>query len=179
MAVPISPTVPAAKTHSVDRHWRFPSGSRSDGESEDSVMKYIEPRHSPGDAGSMENGRKVSFFDVSGLLSDDPQPQHRSRGLSDVERANLVHTPSGDSGIPPPNQPRKGSSVFLQDVGGLLTGTPTTSRPLRSSRGHAEAMEMQDFAQRSTPSPSQQPLSHSLQRHGTVASLQDVGGLLK
>jgi len=137
-------------------------------------MKYPEANHNSGDVASITPSRKVSFFDVSGLLNDNDTADPPRRTYSDAERASLVHSPSGDSGVSPTTS-RKASSAFLQDVGGLLS--PVTSpRPPKYSRSHTAGIELQSIPQNRASPPQQPP---RFEDQSTMHSLQDVGGLLK
>lgn len=147
--------------------WQFP-GERSDTSDE---IDFMKDQHSPTDMGQ----RRVSFFDVGGLLEGD-QPSRRSTRTLDTDaesstfsagHSNYSHEPGGLS----PTSPRRGSSALLQDIGGLLG--PRSSRQ-NAMRGY----ELQTIHQERSPQiePVHAPI---LSRQHTAMSLQDVGGLLK
>jgi hypothetical protein len=131
--------------------------------------------HGPGDFSSMP--RRVSFFDVGGLLEEDVQWQGSStRTETDGESSAHPHGPldptwAHDDGLSPrPAARRGGSSTLLQDLGGLLAPRSKSQQPSRS-------YELQTMVQ---AKPSYDPTSpNGLTRQKTTFSLQDVGGLLK
>ncbi len=102
----------------VDLNWKFPSassGSTPTGEDEEAESDRA---HSPGET-SMMTPRRMSFFDVGGLLEN-----------SYGGRPPQVMLTSSDDPTPSPpisrdsttSQPvRKGSRAFMEDMGGLLT----------------------------------------------------------
>jgi len=155
--------------------WHF-AGERSDTSDEIDFMKG--DQHSQADMSSIMGQRKVSFFDVGGLLEGDQPSQRSTRTLdTDAESSTFSAAQSNYShelgGLSPPSSssPRKGSSAFLQDIGGLLG--PKTSRQ-QPTRGY----ELQTIHQERSPqiTPVHAPV---LSRQHTAMSLQDVGGLLK
>jgi hypothetical protein len=152
----------------IGRDWQFP-GERSDTSDDIDVIKI--ETHSPGDVSSLNTPRKVSFFDVGGLLEDDQPRRVSSTRTTDTDGGSsfgpMNSTYSGEQGLSPP-PPRRGSSALLQDIGGLLG--PRRDRP-QLSRG----FELQTILQEQSEPVS----SHSLLRQQTTHSLQDVGGLLK
>jgi hypothetical protein len=131
--------------------------------------------HSPGDIPFINSPRKVSFFDVGGLLDEDSGSSSRRRQESTVtEEDNSLHASmSHDSQSPLTS--RNGSKALLQDIGGLLN-SPTPSS--RTPRGFKQAaMELQTMpANRDREGDRARP--PLLKQHSAV-SLQDVGGLLK
>lgn len=149
----------------VGKEWQFP-GERSDTSDDIDGMKIPDP-HSPGDLSSLNSPRKVSFFDVGGLLEEDQPRRVSSTRTTDTDGESSfgpMHSHSGEGLSPTPA--RRGSSALLQDVGGLLG--PRRERP-NPSRG----FELQTIEQE------RDPPSHHLLRQQTTHSLQDVGGLLK
>lgn len=148
--------------------WDFPkknsSGSNSNMTEEDLDLIKLEPEdfeRSAGEISKFNSPRKVSFFDVGGLLEEDLKSEDRrisSVGTVDSGESSMhgalaysnsqpgansaANFWSNEQGLSPP-PPRKGSSVLLQDIGGLL-GPPTGntgsgSRFSRSSRGGGES----------------------------------------
>lgn len=107
-------------------NWHFPSQKRSSAaRSDDSLLSRDQP---PTSSRSNSNAtpRKVSFFDVGGLLDDQPlsrQNSHRSSEGAPVSPHSMPSqsVPASGSGF------RRGSTAFLQDIGGLLS--PSGHRP--------------------------------------------------
>ncbi|CZR67065.1 related to integral membrane protein PTH11 [Phialocephala subalpina] len=169
----VAGNVPVKAHKIMGRDWQFP-GERSD-TSDEIVLMKIGEAHSPADASSVITPRRVSFFDVGGLLDEDqPRRQSSTRTMdTDGESSGFgaLHSiNSNDTGpglSPPPA--RRGSSAFLQDVGGLLGGPK--SKKGQPYRGY----ELQTILQEER-SPNLGPVPISRQQ--TTHSLQDVGGLL-
>lgn len=140
----------------LNRNWHFPEPE--DSEESDMVKFMNEPAQSPGDVSFINTPRKVSFFDVGGLLDADGYSSSR-RTHSTGEGASLAPSMSQESSSP--TSTRKGSKALLQDLGGLLNSGPSarTPRPFRQV-----AVELQPIPQRSRPS---------------EPELHDVGGLLR
>lgn len=160
-------------------NWHFPEG-RSDTSEELDLMKISEGNHSPGGASSTMTPRKVSFFDVGGLLEEDSQQRRvSSTRTTDTDGESSSHaplpwTPSYEHGLSPAPS-RRGSSALLQDIGGLLG--PRTQRNQPSFRGYELQTILQEHpSPGSSTEPSPQP---NMSRQQTTLSLQDVGGLLK
>jgi hypothetical protein len=199
----------------VDLHgsnWQFPSsngngnGRREGGDnaSNDSDMdiKIPEPARSPGDV-SILTPRRVSFFDVGGLLDDEPNDRLSSRTASVTPEMNGRNGSVGSSTYDAaayayPNG-RGGSSHLLQDIGGLLSSRDD-SRHIRGSERERRGSNFRSSI-RASPNlavaPEGQVSNHlhpaslspdgrhpsgipgvTLQRSETSQSLQDVGGLL-
>lgn len=152
----------------IGKDWQFP-GERSDTSDDLDVMKI--ETHSPGDVSSINTPRKVSFFDVGGLLEEDQPRRVSSTRTTDTDGGSsfgpLYGSQYGEQGLSPA-PPRRGSSALLQDVGGLLG--PRRER-IQPSRG----IELQTIQQEQSEPSS----SHNLIRQQTTHSLQDVGGLLR
>lgn len=123
--------------------------------------------------------RRVSFFDVGGLLEEDT-PWRGGSTRTETDGESSTHHPHGpldgtwaqDDGLPsrPTGRRGGGSSTLLQDLGGLLAPRSKSQQPSRS-------YELQTMAQ---PKSSYDPTAPNvLARQNTTFSLQDVGGLLK
>ncbi|KAH7031219.1 uncharacterized protein B0I36DRAFT_374213 [Microdochium trichocladiopsis] len=150
-------------------NWRFPQRQRSNAErSDDSLLSRDPSKLSRSD--SFANTRRVSFFDVGGLLdTDSPGPDRESpRAQTD----SLPHT------APPPSLPastngfRRGSQAILQELGGIFSNnnsTQTKPKPATELRPVSQQAETNGFTrhQSSPSSPRSAP------------TLLDVGGLLK
>lgn len=186
-----------ARTGTVDPNWTFKRNSNGTDDDRTSMtdslggqnispLEYIETNSSPGtkSAGavdfSMISPRKVSFFDVGGLLeSASPKTSSSSPSSSQDSAPN-----------PEPRRYRRGSAAFLQDVGGLL------SLPSPNSQNHLSAPR--NFSRRGVPnsanggsrmdftSPSEAPVPPYRPEpdvvgpvmEGNRMNLQDAGGLL-
>jgi hypothetical protein len=154
------------------KDWRFPA--HSDADSEDfEILKVPEQAHSPGDISTTLIPRKVSFFDVGGLLGPDQELRRTSSTTSDIAAGSgaAPSTASHDFAVPQTSSARRGSTVLLQDLGGLLPlSSQTTQIPWRS--GVAESRRLSSTGGNSPP-------RSSAQRRSSTQPLQDVGGLLK
>jgi hypothetical protein len=160
---------------SMDK-WQFPQRKRSNAErSDDSLL----PRDqlSSSRSNSTPTPRKVSFFDVGGLLSDD-QPSIASTSVGG--RRDSYHSsvdPLSPHSIPSPTVPagasgaRRGSTALLQDLGGLLGPLNTKPARNRSKTG----TELQPI-----PQSHQEHRDLDLDSHASPEPvLMDPGGLLK
>ncbi|OTA63771.1 hypothetical protein K449DRAFT_328565 [Hypoxylon sp. EC38] len=85
--------------------------------------------------------RRVSFFDVGGLLDGEPSQSIRDSYNSSVEPPSPMSLSSPPSATvqAPTNGFRRGSQVILQDLGGLLS--PFNSRQSRSSSKNGIELE--------------------------------------
>lgn len=120
------------------------------------------------------SNRRVTFFDVGGLL-DDQDPGRRDSHTSTSD-------PSSPQSIPAPTIPasargfRRGSTAFLQDIGGLFS-SPTPKPDLPKPKEAAESAE--------SPRTRRQSLARSFSASAYPAAtgnaeleLMDPGGLL-
>ncbi|CAG8980897.1 hypothetical protein HYALB_00012941 [Hymenoscyphus albidus] len=153
---------------SSDMHdWNFPTG-RSEASDEIDLMKQdgmgLVDLTSP---------RRVSFFDVGGLLDEDRPRRISSVRTTDTDgESSMQPTWSFEAGLSPPPPPRKGSAALLHDLGGFLS--PRRDRSGFIPRGF-ELQTMQETSREH----SQCSMRNNLERQQTNISLQDVGGLLK
>ncbi|KAI9804173.1 MAG: hypothetical protein M1825_001575 [Sarcosagium campestre] len=156
-------------------NWRFPTG---DDTTHLVDVKIPEPARSPGEI-STTTARRVSFFDVGGLLEEGSPPQNSS--ASPASSSGWAPPVSGTrdfAELPGRGSRDTGSTVLLQDLGGLLQSTDSQSDHSPTLRSHiptgtpreaaGEAGEVEN-----SNDPRQGPV-----RSGTMQSLQDVGGLL-
>lgn len=156
-------------TLTVDmNNWRFPQRQRSNAEqSDDSLLSREAPKLSQNDPFASQ--RRVSFFDVGGLLEADNPRNGRDSLQSNVD-------PMAPSAPPPPpvlpasgKGRRRGSQAILQELGGIFnTGKPAQAKA-------KSVTELQPIAQQ--PAMNASPQQKSSQRTGPT--LLDVGGLLK
>ncbi|KAF5011361.1 hypothetical protein FDECE_2536 [Fusarium decemcellulare] len=162
---------PAPLARKLDQdleRWQFPQRQRSNAErSDDSLLPHDPLNPARGDAGITP--RRVSFFDVGGLLDT---PRENSGSFRQGSRDSSNGESSKDHTAPTPSLPagtggfRRGSTALLQDIGGLFG-------PARQSRSKAKpgGTELQPIPQ------SQQETR--LNAHGKPeAELRDPGGLL-
>lgn len=162
----------------VEQDWHFPEG-RSETSEDLDLIKIAEGNDSPGGASSTMSPRKVSFFDVGGLLDEDTAQRRVSstRTTTDTDGESSSHgplqmNPSFERGLTPA-PPRRGSSALLQDIGGLLG--PRTSRNQQFRGYELQTIMQENLTPNSSHDASPQP---NLSRQQTTLSLQDVGGLL-
>jgi hypothetical protein len=157
-------------TVNMDHNWRFPNANA---ESEESEFMN-DSAHSPGDV-SFNSPRKVSFFDVGGLLDGDGSSSSRKRkdSMATEEGASLHASMSHDSQSPLSS--RKGSKALLQDLGGLLNSSTPSSRTPRGVKQVAVELQTMPANRDREGDRARPPI---LKQHSAV-SLQDVGGLLK
>lgn len=144
------------------------------------------PLPSPSPSTETSPRKKISFFDVGGLLENGsinpPSPamsQSRSVTLVSNGTSHTIATDFAPSGHTPPRS-RRGSRAFLSDIGANLT--PSTSR---SENFLHDQMNSNGFARRSSlpgsrlrNGPPTGVLGPMLERQETQISLQDAGGLL-
>jgi hypothetical protein len=172
MAVAGNLPVKAHKLGVERSSWQFP-GERSD------TSDDIENRSHMGESipTDMLTTRKVSFFDVGGLLEEDERSPRKTSATDDTDGESSTQGAqsnwSHEYGLSPP-PPRRRSSVLLQDVGGLLG--PSTRHPRNRERGQSRGYELQTILRESG---SENPAGSDLSRQQTTHSLQDVGGLLR
>ena len=106
------------------RSWNFPRRSSPATDETDLKVHEIERDQpvSPGEI-AMVTPRRVSFFDVGGLLGNEeamrlpPKPNSASRPLSSDASSAFQHA---SQDFASPQQSRRGSHALLQDIGGLL-----------------------------------------------------------
>jgi hypothetical protein len=179
MAVAGNAPVKARKL-GVNDDWHFPA-ERSDTSEDLDMMKVPDGTHSPGGGSSIPTPRKVSFFDVGGLLDEEGQQRRGSStrtmdmdGDGDGESSN--HVPLHPT---PSHEPaRRGSTAFLQDIGGLLG--PRSRLPRHQSVAGYELQTIpQDHPPHNEPPPPPPPTRLLLSHQPTAPALHDVGGLLK
>lgn len=161
-----APIVKTALGDDIAR-WQFPQRQRSNAERSDDSLLSREPPKSD----SIVTPRRVSFFDVGGLLDDSVGTssgsfRRESHASSSAETAHVHPTPSvaaSSGGF------RRGSSALLQDLGGLLGPHKSNSsrhKPLR------QGTELQTISQ------SQNEQAYDNTRTPEPV-LKDPGGLLK
>lgn len=162
----------------VDRSWAFPI--RSSGETEKTDNKSPGPvselKHSPTEIPTTP--RRMSFFDVGGLLGENDSPQVRHQHSMAVHQQQPIDLPSS-AFQPHASGSRRGSHALLQDIGGLMEHSPpsprtTTFRSAPSFQNSALIEALESTPPNSSPRPSPNPAP----RRGESPGLQDIGGLL-
>lgn len=143
--------------------------------------------------------RKVSFFDIGGLLDDEPQQGHRSdsrRSHRQSMHSDTAPSFASHDVSPTTTTAKRGSHALLQDVGVLLSSSgpsPRSShrgsftRPWRSGTSEeGPSFELQSIPQESDmdvplaiAAVAHHDFATASQVKDTEPSLQDVGGLLK
>lgn len=132
-------------------------------------------------------GSRALLSDLGGLLShrghSHPFPRRSSRpsqsGESGFEMATRTAQPAPNpTGVVGPILTRHGTTVPLQDAGGLLSDNlpPTTPSHSSSYRGSNSSTRKASLRPADPPIGVRSP---SIFRHDTISTLQDVGGLLK
>lgn len=188
--------VAVARTGSLDRTWSFRQGqSRASDDDEDRVSvadsldfkisprEYIEtnqsPREEPSTSPSPPSSRRVSFFDVGGLLNQDrPQP------LPDIRpRARPFFSSPTSVNNPELQRIRRGSRAFLEDLGVLFprsaVAVDRSPPPPGQSRFPSPPVSSRGPSTRQHSSQSLPPYRDSPDISFDVdVELQDVGGLL-
>ncbi len=112
----------APQAKMADEMWQFTNGRKSaTAQSEDTLWAHdgaVSPRcNSP----ATYTPRRVSFFDVGGLLGDDPaSTTRRDSHLSSVDPLSSPHAAPSPSLPAAINGIRRGSTALIQDLGGLL-----------------------------------------------------------
>lgn len=156
-------------------NWHFPSQKRaSAARSDDSLLSRDQMLNSR--SNSNATPRKVSFFDVGGLLDDQPLSRQDSYissegGPVSPHSVPSQSVPASASGF------RRGSTAFLQDIGGLLS--PSGHRPSNTttSSRYRPATELQTIRSEREPSYSAPSPSHGSNGMENLV-LVDPGGLL-
>lgn len=173
--VSYTPAGPAPTSRMADhmRRWQFPGEKRTDAvRSEDSLL--------PGDQltashtnSTVVTPRRVSFLDVGGLLgSEQSDASRRASHVSGVDPLALQGPtpamPASASGL------RRGSTAFLQDIGGLLAPSPAAPNKPRSKSKNGT--ELESIPQSREP-PAEPPAYQSSAGRPDLDFL-DPGGLL-
>ncbi len=175
MALPLSSQARNLTPKVVLQDWKFPT--RGSAETDETDLKApgrdIEKEAvCPGEVSApVLTPRRMSFFDVGGLLAHDhAAPSPRYRNLSVYGPTAL---PPHAESVEPPRHPevrnaRRGSHALLQDIGGLLSPTsPSPLSPLSpvpSSRVNLEpAPSTRYFSHPASPSLPSLPSPHHQQ----------------
>ncbi|KAG9241212.1 hypothetical protein BJ878DRAFT_243262 [Calycina marina] len=154
----------------IGQDWHFPQESDTSNE-----VNFAKTGERATTLSDMVSPRKVSFFDVGGLLDEDRFRRISSTKTTDTDgeistqgaQSNVSY--EYNSGLLPAPPRREGGSIaLLQDIGGFLGPRPARTRPDRE-------FELQTILQ---DSPRNEPPRPTNLKITTTHSLQDVGGLL-
>ena len=176
VAISLHSTSNPTTSNLVDTDWASPT--RQFAEKDAIKLKSPAPisESQPGTSDGPITPRRMSFFDVGGLLSENDPPHARQRNSKAKYQRQPVTSPS--MGLHPPIAgSRRGSHALLQDIGGLVEDSPPSPRTTTfgsSPRSQNSLIE----ALKSTPPNSPSPLSISPAQRGESHGLQDIGGLL-
>ena len=190
IALPLASQAHVTPDLNLNSNWEFPT--RPSAETDDTDIKVMERElekpPSPCEV-PMPTPRRMSFFDVGGLLENPHSPAYPRHSpttvVSPIQIPHMTHKPPSPA---LPQQHRRGSQAFLEDIGGMptpatpqqsattLQPAPTTrdfSRPaIRNMKAPAPAAES-NLSPGSDPSP-----TNSRPQPARMQSLQDAGGLL-
>lgn len=161
-----APIIKTALGEDIER-WQFPTRQRSNAErSDDSLLSQEPPKPN-----LLVTPRRVSFFDVGGLLDDSVGTSSAS-----IRRGSHASSSTETAHPPPPVAAstqgfRRGSSALLQDLGGLLGPRPSNTSRSRSY-SYRQGTELQTISQ------SSHELSHTPSKVPEPV-LKDPGGLLR
>ena len=160
----------------VDKSWNFPT--RPSVEREETGMKSPAPVREcqPGSSETPITPRRMSFFDVGGLLGENDPPQVRSRSLMATHQQQSPTSPL--SGHPHLARSRRGSHALLQDIGGLMEDSTPSARTLPHPPTRSQTSDLIEALQSTPPNSSPRPSVSPAQRRGESHGLQDIGGLL-
>lgn len=183
---PAGPVAPPKSFNMQD--WNFPERTSPRGPNSPPLQA---DQHSS--TPSSSEPRRVSFFDVGGLLSDDSSPS-----LGTARRPSNISSQDPLSPRSPRSPPfsahpasasgfRRGSQTLLQDIGGILTPFRPSKSHRKESRGkereesNSPGTELRDMSPAVSPRterPSEPPPYERDMKAGEPNQLMDVGGLL-
>lgn len=182
---PAGPVAPHRPFNMQD--WNFPSKTSPRGPNSPDLQA-----DQRSNAPSSSEPRRVSFFDVGGLLNDDSSPSlnppRRQSTLSSLEPSSPRSPRSPPSSAHPASASgfRRGSQTLLQDIGGLLTPFKYSKDHGSGDRGKegstSSGTELRDMSPaispRTTEPPSDPPpYDRRDTRAGDSGHLMDVNGL--
>ena len=178
VAAPSHSTANVNKSDVIDKSWTFPT--RPSGERDDSDIESPGRVHrlQPGHSEVSTSPRRLSFFDVGGLLGENGSAPVRLPRLSAgyQQQPNTLESP----GLSPHTTgSRRGSQALLQDIGGLMDYSPSSPRttkfhpPLNSQNS-----DLIEALPSTPPDSSHRPSVPPGRRRGETPGLQDIGGLL-
>ena len=161
MALPLASQANNVTPKVVLHDWTFPT--RGSAETDDTDLKApaigteIETV-GPGEVPvPILTPRRMSFFDVGGLLEDDhagSSPRYRSLSLFGPTvlppHAEAIEPPE-TPGTPEIQQVRRGSHALLQDIGGLLSPSPPSPRSPAPTINLGTAPSVRNLSQPTLP----------------------------
>ncbi len=178
MARPSSRPNAKALSPIVDLKWQFPTEKESASDTHSDIAVTLKasipsPPRSPGDV-SFPTPRRMSFFDVGGLLED---------GMSHHSASPTA--PTFGNSVPPSmyDPSRRGSRALITDMGGYLSPSgPRSPRrddqiSVSSARGSPLA-SVEELPRSLSEKVEKSTEITSESQHQGPQSLQDVGGLL-
>ena len=130
----------------------------------------------PGTSDAPITPRRMSFFDVGGLLGENDSPHVPQRNSKATYQRQSI-TPSSFSLHPPITGSRRGSHALLQDIGGLMEDSPPFPRSPTSDPSPYSQNSLIEALQSTPPNSPPRPPASPAQR-GESHGLQDIGGLL-
>ena len=189
-----SPSQPTDMTALRDPKWNFTESlADSNRESEESAVPphktlTLDPMPSPRTHDGQPRERRVSFFDVGGLLGEDGS-SHSSTLVPSPSNSNST----GAAGAHDPPPARRPSRPFLSDLGNLLSpsgrsasrATPDDANGIELSRAgasggapRAPTDPPRSILRRPSQQPAPAPHHHATAEADAALPLRDVGGLL-
>jgi hypothetical protein len=171
------------------QNWNFPERS-----TEARRGSQLLPSDQLSDAPSSSGPRRVSFFDVGGLLDDDspssPSTARRQSTISSRDPLSPYKPNPPPASVLPASASgfRRGSQALLQDIGGLLPfksskGQGAESRGKEREGSISSGTELQELSPAVSPRTTMRPIDpppyENESRPGDPDHLNDVGGLLK
>lgn len=179
-------------------NWNFPSRPSAETDQTDSKAagRDLEKPPSPTEV-PMPTPRRMSFFDVGGLLDDSHSPAYPHHPPTEVVSPIQIPHMTHEAPSPTPQQQRRrGSHALLQDIGGLLSAQAPTNptlepqqlpgmmlRPAPNTRNFSRPPSRNETTPmpliEATASPlSSLSLRESCSRRSHGPLLQDTGGYL-
>jgi hypothetical protein len=180
------PAKMAAAAHEM-HHWQFPSSQNqkriSDAALTDDTLIQRDQFQPCSRSNSTASPRKVSFLDVGSVLDSEQTWRDSYNSTIPDHNAPSPVIPAGASGL------RRGSTAFLQDIGGLLSSSLTRSISPQQQPSHAEEPQPQPqqpegnprISEPVPPSSSNRPMSPPVYPGSDgkpELTLRDPGGLL-
>ena len=161
-------------TPKVRSGWTFPTRARESASTDETDLKAnveidedaIEPAPTGAADAPPITPRRMSFFDVGGLLGDDVPATHYPPPLpppSTVSPSIVPQRPAlGSANTTTSNYHRRSSSAFLQDMGGLLS-TKDLDEKRSSLQRPTSSLQVRNFSRPQTASQQQlQPTQEAM-----------------
>lgn len=182
MALPLASQARNVTPKVMLQDWNFPT--RGSAETHETDLKAPEQDTQTAAIGPCEvpnptlTPRRMSFFDVGGLLEDvhaAPSPRYRSLSVFGVAALPPHAESIQPSASPASRHVRRGSHALLQDIGGLLSASPSSPpsslppvpssmvniEPAPSTRTFSQpAVSIRNFSHPTSPSIPSFPLPH-------------------